>query len=189
MSYIEIVASAFGLACVWLTVKQNIWCWPTGLIQVLIYILIFYNSHLYSGVLLQIVFVFISIYGWYHWLHGNRENPELKVTKTGNEMLFWVIVCAAGTFILGYLMANYTKAALPYPDSFIAIASLIAQWLMARKKLESWWFWILVDIVGVGVFFVQKLYLTTGLYAVFLIMAIMGYLEWKKALLNLLQVK
>jgi nicotinamide mononucleotide transporter len=189
MSYIEIVASAFGLACVWFTVKQNVWCWPTGLIQVILYIWIFYNSHLYSDMLLQIVFVFISIYGWYHWIHGNRETSVLEVTKTGNEIVIWMIIGLAGTFMLGFLMGYYTNAALPYPDSFITVASLIAQWLMARKKLESWWFWIMVDVVGIGVYFFKELYFTTGLYSVFLVMAVMGYIDWKRSLIPSLQVK
>lgn len=181
MTLIEAIATFFGLICVWLTVKQNIWCWPTGIAQVTLYIFVFYDARLYSDMILHIIYVFINVYGWHHWLYGNKEKEELKVSLVGKWIWMWLIICVVGTFSWGYIMANYTNAALPYFDSFITAASLIAQWLMARKIVESWWFWIVVDIVAVGVYFVKGLYITTGLYAVFLVMATMGYFEWRRA--------
>ncbi len=181
MTLVEAIATFFGLICVWLTVKQNIWCWPTGIAQVTLYIFVFYDARLYSDMILHIIYVIINVYGWYHWLYGNKEKEELKVSLVGNWIWMWLIICVIGTFTWGYVMANYTNAALPYYDSFITAASLIAQWLMARKIVESWWFWIVVDIVAVGVYFVKGLYITTGLYAVFLVMATMGYFEWRRA--------
>ncbi|MHC1704692.1 MAG: nicotinamide riboside transporter PnuC [Tenuifilaceae bacterium] len=184
MPIIEGIATFFGLICVWLTVKQNIWCWPTGIAQVALYIFVFYEAHLYSDMILHIFYVFINIYGWYHWLKKDVETEELKVSRTGKAFIGWVVVCIVGTFAWGFLLANYTDAALPYPDSFITAASLIAQWLMARKVLESWIFWIIVDIVAVFVYLIKSLYLTTGLYAIFLIMATIGYFEWRKAFIS-----
>lgn len=181
MSLIEGIATVFGLICVWLTVKQSIWCWPAGIIQVTLYIFVFYDARLYSDMILHIIYVFINIYGWYHWLYGNRDKEELKVSQIGKSIWLWIATCFIATIAWGYFMATYTNAALPYLDSFITAASLIAQWLMARKILESWFFWIIVDIVAVGVYFIKNLYLTTGLYAVFLVMATIGFFEWQKA--------
>jgi nicotinamide mononucleotide transporter len=181
MSLIEGFATFFGLLCVWFTLKQNIWCWPTGLVQVVLYIFIFYDARLYSDVLLHIMYVLFSIYGWYQW-KGGRSNNDLKVSKLSRSIAVQIFICLLGTLSLGFVMDTYTEASLPYPDAFIAVASLIGQWLSAKKKLESWLFWIAVDMVAIVVYWTKDLYLTTGLYAIFLILATMGYFEWRKSL-------
>jgi nicotinamide mononucleotide transporter len=180
MIWIEATAVIFGLLCVWLTIRQNIWCWPTGLIQVLLYIIIFYKALLYSDMLLHVIYVAMQIYGWYHWLHGGKGKTELKVSiLSAMTFLIWIGTGILGIFAWGYLMGNYTNAAVPYADSFTTVMSLIAQWLMARKRLESWFFWIAVDVVAIGVYLYKGLYLTMGLYAVFLALATIGYFRWK----------
>jgi nicotinamide mononucleotide transporter len=184
MSLIEAAATFFGLLCVWFTIKENIWCWPAGIVQVSLYIFVFYDSKLYSDMVLHIIYVFLNAYGWYHWLYKKNEKAELPVSDVGKQLSLWVIVCIIGTAVLGYLMTTYTDASFPYPDAFITIASLIAQWLLAKKKLESWYFWIIVDVAAVGVYGLKELYLTTGLYAVFLVLAVFGYFEWRKSYLQ-----
>ena len=183
MTLIEAIAVVFGLICVWLTVKQNIWCWPTGLIQVLLFIVIFYQAKLYSDMILHVVYVFMQIYGWYFWLHGRAKHSKLPVSRlTVFPFSIWITVCIAGTFVWGWLMKSYTDASVPYPDAFTTVTSLVAQWLMARKKLESWLFWLAVDVVAVGVYFYKQLYLTTGLYAVFLVLATIGFFAWRQTM-------
>lgn len=183
MSLIEVIATIFGFLCVWFTIKENILCWPAGIIQVFLYIFVFYEARLYSDVLLHIIYFFLNIYGWYHWI--NNGKPEhLKVTIAGKYTSAWILVCIGGTNVLGFVWSEYTDAALPYPDSFITVASLTAQWLLTRKKLESWFFWISVDIVAIIVYWMKGLYLTTGLYVVFLVLAIVGYMEWRRSLLH-----
>ncbi len=183
MTAIEIVAVVFGLACVWLTVKQNIWCWPAGLVQVSLYIAVFYHAKLYSDLILHVVYVFVQIYGWHHWLRGGERGSRLVVSRlTGGAWMGWVAVCAVGTWGWGWLMSTYTDAAVPFADAFTTAASLVAQWLMARKKLESWFFWIVVDVVAIGVYFYKQLYFTTGLYAVFLVLAVFGFFAWRSSL-------
>ena len=181
MSPIEIVATLFGLISVWLTVKENIWCWPTGLVMVVLYIFIFYEVRLYSDVILQVIYVFLQIYGWYSWLYGGKNRGTLHVTQvTRLEVMNWSGVAIAGIFSLGFVMHRYTDAALPYWDAAITVLSLIAQWLMAKKVLECWMIWITVDVLAIGVYAIKRLYPTTGLYAVFLILAVLGYWRWKK---------
>jgi len=120
-------------------------------------------------------------YGWYHWLYGGRDRAELPVTRLSRKAFrIWLLAGMIGTLIWGYFMASFTDAAAPYPDAFITAMSLIAQWLMARKKLESWYLWISVDLVGLGVYLYKDLYMTTGLYSVFLVLAFVGLLEWRK---------
>ena len=183
MTVIEIIASVMGLLSVWLTVKQNIWCWPTGLVMVLLYTWIFASSKLYSDAGLQVVYVFLSIYGWIHWLRGGPRENELPVTTLSlRSRLLWGICITLGAVGLGSLMARYTDASMPHADATITSMSLAAQWLLARKKLENWVLWIAVDVLGIAVFALKELYITGGLYAIFLVMAAMGLRSWTKSL-------
>lgn len=181
MTWIEGVAAFCGLLCVWLTVRQNILCWPTGLIQVVLYIGVFYQARLYSDLVLHVIYVVMQIYGWYHWLHGGRERKQLEVTTLSTSGLAaWGLAALLVTIPWGYGMATLADAAAPYADAFIAVASLVAQWLMARKKLESWYFWIVVDLVAIAVYLYKELYITSGLYSVFLVLAALGFFQWRR---------
>jgi nicotinamide mononucleotide transporter len=131
------------------------------------------------------IYVVMQVYGWYHWLHGGNNDQELKVSsQSAQQMAFWIAMTAIGAVSWGHFMATQTDAAAPYADAFVVVTSLIAQWLMARKKIESWFFWITVDVVAIGVYLYKSLYVTTGLYTVFLFMAISGYFVWRKSLLQ-----
>lgn len=182
MTLIELIATIFGLLCVGLTIRQSIWCWPAGLVQVALYVCVFYEAKLYSDVLLHLVYVVLGIYGWYHWLRGGPREDGLPVTRLA-AMPFagWLLVAAMGAAGLGYLMSRWTDASLPYWDAAIAAMSLVAQYLLARKVLQNWLLWIAVDVVAIGVYGAKGLYITTGLYAVFLVMATMGWFAWKRS--------
>ena len=183
MSWIEAVAVALGIACVFLTVRQNMWCWPTGLVQVVLYIEIFYNARLYSDMLLQIVYVVLQAYGWYHWSNGKSAlRTDLPVTSlTPRQIGAWLVATLAAAGAWGELMSRFTDAAAPHADAFIAAASLVAQYLLARKKLESWYWWIAVDLVAIAVYWSRDLRLTSGLYAVFLGLCLAGVLQWRRS--------
>jgi nicotinamide mononucleotide transporter len=181
VTWIEAVASVCGLLCVWLTVRQNIWCWPVGLVMVTLYAWIFYQARLYSDVLLQLIYIVLQFYGWAQWLRGGPRESPLPVTRlTGSSLAIWLAVGGVGTALLGGLMARLTNAALPYWDAAITVLSLIAQYLLARKVLENWLFWITVDVLAIGVYAVKELYLTAVLYAVFLVLATWGWIAWRQ---------
>jgi len=182
MSWIEIIATIFGLLCVYLTVKQNNWCWPTGLVQVILYTYIFYSVKLYSDSILQVIYIPMQIYGWYYWLHGGKDKKEAPVTKITYKFWAYMILFITGlTLAWGTMMGKYFGAACPIPDAFIVMTSLFAQWLLSKKKLEAWYLWIAVDIVAIGVYFYKHLYITTGLYTVFLVLAISGLIAWRRS--------
>lgn len=182
MSPIEIAATIFGLVSVYLTVKENIWCWPTGIIMVILYVFVFYDAKLYSDVMLQVIYVFMQAYGWYFWVYGGKKEEKVHVIILKlYERISWFIVAILGAAAWGYVMHRYTDASLPYTDSLIVVMSLIAQWFLAKKVLESWVLWIAVDVLALYVYSVKGLYLTTGLYAVFLLLAIKGLIEWRKS--------
>lgn len=182
---IEISATIFGFTCVWLTIRENIWCWPTGIIQVALYIFVFYQARLYSDMGLHAVYVVMQLYGWYNWLYGGIGRSSLTVTRiTPQGVFIWASTAAGGTFALGMFMSTYTNADLAYWDAATTVLSLIAQWLMAKKILESFLIWITVDVLCVGIYFIKNLYPTTILYFAFLIMATIGFFEWKKSYLR-----
>ncbi len=179
-AWLEIFASALGLACVLLTIRRHIACWPTGLAMVLFYIYIFYEARLYSDMLLQVVYVFLQLYGWYAWLHGGPNRTPLVVSRLPAwQAVPWLAAGIAAAALLGGMMARFTNASFPYMDAVATVASLIAQWLMGRKVLESWIVWIFVDVVSIGLYFSKELYPTAVLYLVFLGLAAWGWFEWR----------
>lgn len=183
MSPVEAVAVAFGLLAVWLTTRQSIWCWPVGLVQVALFIFVFWDAKLYSDVILHAVYVVLQVYGWVHWKYGGGNRAALPVIRLHPVVAAaWVGAIAAGTATWGYGMASFTDAELPYWDAGIAVASLVAQYLMTRKYVENWVVWMAVDVVAVGVYGVKALYLTAGLYAVFFVLCVIGLVSWVKSM-------
>lgn len=181
MTPIEIWATIFGVISVYLTVKENIWCWPTGLVMVILYIVIFRDAKLYSDMILQIIYVFMQIYGWYYWVYGDKKKDKLPVTTLKlKTFAVWAVSIVIGTAVWGYIMATYTDASFPYADGFITVASLVAQWFLSKKYLQSWWLWIIVDVIAIGVYGMKALYLTSGLYVIFLVLATSGLIQWRK---------
>lgn len=182
MTIYEILGFITGIAGVYLTMRQNPWCFPVGLVNVTISIVLFFEQKLYADVLQQAVYIVLLVYGWYKWLHPGIR-LKLKVTKLG--MIEWIKLAAIifGTaFLLGYLLSKYTDANLPFLDSFATSMAFAAQYLIAKKKIENWLLWIPVNIIYIGIYFNRELPLYAILFAVYLILAISGYLEWKKSL-------
>lgn len=182
MSYLEIVAILFTLACVWLTVKRSIWCWPTGIIGVSAYFFVFFENKLYADMCLQLVFLAQSIYGWYFWTHGKKEDEQFVPIRlleskerllVGSSIVFMML-------LVGYLSHRFTDTDVAYLDGTVASISLVANLLLARKVLDNWVLWIIVDVIYVGLFFYKGLYLTSGLYVVFFFMATSGFIQWRK---------
>jgi nicotinamide mononucleotide transporter len=183
MSSIEIVAAIFGVVSVFLSVRQNIWSWPTAIVNVGLYIIVFYESKLYADTGLQVVYVVLNAYGWYHWLYGGKNRTELPVTRTSPRLwLLLVSIGAAGAAIIGTLLSRNTDAALPYIDAGTTSTSLVAQWMMTRKLLENWIIWVAVDVVYIGMYIYKSLYVTAVLYLIFLILSAMGFVQWRKSL-------
>jgi nicotinamide mononucleotide transporter len=183
VSPLEIVAALVGALSVWLSVRQNIWSWPTAIVNVVLYAIVFYEAKLYADMGLQVVYAILSIYGWYEWLYGGAGRTELRVTRTGPRLgVLLAVIAAAGSLVLGLFLHHETDAALPFMDSFLSSTSLVAQWMMTKKLLENWLVWIGADALYVGMFIFKGLFLTSALYAVFLALAIKGYLDWRRSM-------
>lgn len=183
MSPLEIFAALVGAISVWLSVRQNIWSWPTAIVNVVLYALVFYEAKLYADMGLQVIYAVLSIYGWYEWLYGGAGRTELHVTRTGPRLAaLLALIAAVGSALLGFFLRHATDAALPFMDSFLSSTSLVAQWMMTKKLLENWLVWIAVDVLYVGMFIFKGLFLTAGLYAVFLALAVKGYIDWRRSM-------
>lgn len=184
MSIGEIIGSMLGVIGVWLMIRQNIWGWPIGLVQVAVYAGVFYDAKLYSDTILQVFFFALQAYGWWHWKQGEKSGSSrglaLPVTQLGVAAIVgWIALGAGLTAGWGWFMHRTTDATLPWWDAFILVFSLIAQWLQARKNLECWPGWLLVNTVALGVYWVKDLQLTSGLYLVFWAMSLWGWRAWR----------
>jgi len=152
-------------------------------VNVVLYAIVFYGAKLYANMGLQVVYAVLSVYGWYEWLHGGENRTKLHVTRTGPRLgAMLALIAVAGSVPLGMLLHRATDAALPFMDSALASTSLVAQWMMTRKKVENWLVWSAVDVLYVGMFIYKGLYLTSALYAVFLALAVRGYVEWRRSM-------
>ncbi len=182
-SCLEAVAVIFGIISVYLGTRQNIWSWPTALVNVALFFALFLESGLYSDTGLQIVYFVLSLYGWYEWLYGGAGRTAITVTRTSRKT--WTVLAGIGVVVwalLGTITSRLPGTALPYVDSATTTVSLLAQWMMTRKLIENWLIWIAVDVVYVGMFIYKGLYLTAFNYGIYLVLAVMGYIAWKRSL-------
>lgn len=179
---LETVAAAFGIVSVWLSTREHIASWPTALVNVALYFVVFQRARLYADMGLQAIYFGLSLYGWYEWKYGGAGRTELPVSRTTRaQALVLVPLGLLGSLGLGLLLARTTDAALPWLDSALAVTSLLAQWMMTRKLLENWIVWVVADVAYVAMFASKGLYVTTGLYAVFLVLAAKGYFDWRRS--------
>ncbi len=180
---VEIAAVAATIACVWLTARADILCWPVGIVGCVLYLYVFYHARLYSDVLLQVYFLATSVYGWYQWQYGGESATERAVTRLAPlEMAGWGAAVIVGALALGFYMKRRTRAALPYWDAATTALSIVAQYLLTLKVVESWVLWIIADIIDTGLYLRRRLYATAALYAVLLVLAIRGLIEWLRML-------
>ena len=182
MSPLEIAAVVFTLANVWLAVKENIWTWPTGIVSVLLYLVVFWQTHLYLNAGLQLVYFVLSIHGWYEWLHGGANSSELKITHASART--WGVTMLVGALLTGVLLyvlrVTATNPSLPIWDALTTAYSLVGQWMLNMKIVENWVIWAAVDVIYVVMFVNQKLYATAGLYAFFIFLCVKGYVDWRR---------
>lgn len=183
MSEVELFAAALGVIAVWLTVRQNPWCWPIGLVTVVIYIWIFFDVKLYSDMLLNALYAVLQVYGWLQWTRHGYNLPVRAVTALrGSTVLAGLAIGALVGLALGAAMAHFTDAAQPWLDAALAGFSVVAQVWMAQKRVQCWPLWIVLDVIFVGLFIYKELFLTAGLYALFTLLAVQGWREWRNDL-------
>ncbi|SRR5579859_146385 len=178
----ELAGFVSGALCVWLLIRQNIWNWPVGIANNVFYIVIFYKSGLYADMGVQFVYIAVAIYGWWNWLHGGVNHSELKVARASAiGLLGYAALAAAGTGALYWILRRFTNSTVPLADGLTSALFLTAQYMMSRKLIENWWFWIVGDALVIGLYIYKHLYLTSVLYVIFLAMCVAALLEWQRA--------
>lgn len=172
-----------GAICVWFCVKENVWNWPTGIANNFFYIVVFWTSGLYADSLLQWIYIAISIYGWWNWLHGGEARSKLRISRAGfHGLSLYALLTVTGTFVFYELLRRYTNSTVPIWDGLTTAMSLIAQYMLTRKFVENWWFWITADLIYIVLYAYKRLFLTSLLYAIFLAMCIIGLRQWLAAI-------
>ncbi len=185
-NWIEVCGTLTGLIYLWFSVRQSILTWPMGLITSILYIWIFFSAKFYAGMGLQFYYVFISIYGWWCWVHGNKSaegDNILHVNRTSTKL--WVLISI--TFfilfaLIAFILKKYTDSPIPYWDAFTTSLSIIATWMLAKKKFEHWFLWMGIDTISIGLYIYRELYPTTLLFIAYTVMAVIGYFKWRKDL-------
>lgn len=185
--WVEVVAAIVSITYVILAMKQIIWLWLFGLLSAILYAWVYAHSMFYAGMALQGYYAFISIYGWIHWTSkarkkdagGKRELPVIRLNRKTFILLvvIWILLWQ----VIGFILYRFTDSTIPYWDAFTAAGGIVATWMLTRKILEQWLFWIFIDLFSIGLYIWQELYATTLLFAVYIIMAIIGYRQWKTA--------
>ena len=179
MDAIQWIAAIAGAVSVYLSARENIWSWPTAIVNVGLYIIVFLHSGLYSDMGLQVVYLILSIYGWYEWLYGGTGRTQLKVARaTPREWLISSAIALVFWLLLARVTSRIPGVALPYLDSGLATMSLVAQWMMTRKIIENWVLWIIADVAYVPMYIYKRLDVTAALYALFLVLAVIGLRSW-----------
>lgn len=185
MSALEVIAVICGLLYIVLVMRENIWCWAFALISTSIYIYLFWHVSLFMESALNVYYVIMAFVGWWQWKYGKAKLLE----QTDQQLIIqkWPLqyhaIALAGIIILsyvsGYLLTENTQASYPFLDSFTSWAAVFATWLVARKVLSNWIYWIVIDILGTWLFWQKGLYLTSLLFGLYTILAIVGYTQWK----------
>jgi len=187
VSYVEFIGTVLGLISVFLAARANIFTWPTGIANAIFFLVIFYQIHLYSDMFLQMYFCGMGVYGWFTWKYKAEHRQSAIRTLSNKQRLQLAGLIAAVVLIVGTLISQIhliipqvfeKPASFPYIDTFIAVSSVIAVILLARRIFETWVLWILVDITSIGLYSVKGVKLIALEFVIFLALAVLGIISW-----------
>lgn len=180
-NWMEDTGAITSIVGIWLITRRNILCWPVVLIAEVLYMIILFRVQLYSGSLLQIFFMGFTVYGWWYWSRGMREEGEVRLVRLPmSSMLTGLAAGAAGSVLMGFLMERI-GASLPHLDATLMSYSMVATWWQARKHTVNWLLWIVVDLIYIGEYLYKGLRPTAALYAVLACLAVLGLRDWRRA--------
>ena len=180
---LEVLGTLVGLIYLWLEYRASIYLWIASVIMPAIYIFVYYEAGLYADFGINIYYLGAAVYGWLVWKYGHKsaEQQELPITKMPKRSwLKALVIFLVAQFLIAWLLINFTDSDVPWWDAFTTALSIIGMWMLARKYLEQWWVWIVVDVVCVGLYIYKGLYFTSALYALYSVIAVFGWLNWKR---------
>lgn len=179
---LEIIGTLIGLVYLWLEYRASIYLWIASIIMPAVYLFVYYDAGLYADFGINIYYLLAAIYGWWVWKYGNKEKQgeELPITRMPRGK--WKMAAAmylVFQLLIAWILIRYTDSNVPWCDAFTTALSMVAMWMLARKYLEQWLVWIVVDVVSVALYLYKGLFFTAGLYALYAIIAVYGYWNWK----------
>jgi nicotinamide mononucleotide transporter len=180
----EIIGLLTGVLCVWLLVRQNIWTWPVGIVYIMASLYVFHEARLYANFLLHVFYFAMSCYGWHYWYSGGQRSEKGLVVSKEQPVTLWILTVSALLMALlgGMLLNQFTNATLPFWDNTVSMLSLLAMWLQSRKKLQSWYYWLVIDVTSIIIYLYTEIYFYSLLYALYTILAMMGLRAWQRSL-------
>lgn len=189
MGALEAVGLITGLLCVIFLIRQNVLTWLFGILYVLVSFYVFWTSQLYGDFILHVFYLVLNVYGWYAWVKRGPDNEPLKVSyQSMSSSLQTIVIVIIGIFLFAQLLIalpslfpGMEPAALPYWDSITSTLSVAGMWLTTKKKIENWYYWLLVDIIATGVYYYKGLYFYSALYFIYIGFAVWGYIEWRRS--------
>ena len=188
---LEILGVIVGIIYLWLEYRASIYLWIAGIIMPAIYIFVYYDAGLYADFGINIYYLVIALYGWVAWKTGfslfgrEKAKGELRITRTPRSAWAKAAVAYVITQLFtAWLLIEHTDSTVPWADSFTTALSIVGMWMLARKYIEQWWVWCIVDVASSALYIYKGLYFTAVLYAVYAIIAIFGYYKWKKLMQN-----
>ncbi|SFE76940.1 nicotinamide riboside transporter PnuC [Thermophagus xiamenensis] len=191
--WMELTGTVLSLIYLYFSVRENIWLWVTGFFSSLFYLIIFFHERLYADMGLQVYYLIISIYGWIVWTMGRQRSGRKKmpIRKTGIRKGLILLIAGGGIYLIVLLILlklpakiDIPASDLPYWDAFTTTGGIVATWMLAKKYLEHWLIWIIVDAVSSGMYLYKGLNITVLLYLVYTVVAVVGYYEWRQSMIK-----
>ncbi len=190
INILEFSGLVFGLLCVLYLIRENVLTFLFGILYVLVSFVVFWKARLYGDFLLHIFYLILNIYGWYHWTRGKGLEDKLAITEQSTRQKFWTLLLSV---LMIYIFAQFLMSlprladgipapSLPYWDSTTSVLSVTGMWLTARKKIDNWYYWLLVDILATGIYAYKSLFFYAVLYLIYIVLAIVGYMAWRKSM-------
>lgn len=181
--WLEVLGFITGVSCVLLGIAQIAWSWPVGIAYNILLFTVFQRHGIYALALLQLVYICISLYGWWNWLHGGAAHGALKVSRTPPQlMLILSIAAAASIFVIHALLSLHTDSSVPWLDAVSTSLSLVAQYLLSRKMMATWFIFVVVDVIAIAINLEKHLYPIVALYCFFIALCTFGYQQWNRSL-------
>ncbi len=181
MQTLEIIGAVIGLIYLYLEYTANKWLWPVGVLMPIVYVWIFYQSKFYADMGINIYYFFASIYGWMQWTRRKSDEDDTAIRFTPRKLITPLTIVGVALFAaIAFILIRFTDSTVPYGDSFTTTLSILAMWMLAHKYVEQWWLWFAVNTVSCGLYVWKGLYPTAGLFVVYSVIPIFGYLKWRK---------
>ena len=182
---LELAGTIVGLVYLFLEYKANVWLWPAGILMSLLFVIVFFYGKFYADAGVYLYYIGANIYGWFAWVRGRRRQAEtveeLPIVHTPKHVIPYLVLAFVAFYaLLAFVLVRFTDSPVPFGDAFTTALSVVAMYMLAKKYLEQWLLWVVVNVVSTGLYLWKGLYPTACLFMVYVVVAVLGYLKWRK---------